>query len=268
MRALKLIASAAVLFIALPVVIVGVLGLLFSPLQTTARATEPSTVMEAHDIMLSDVVKSEVFREEQASLLECSAEAGETDGDRADVCESGEETPGAGVDPEGYELASADANSDEGDLPADQMTRDDSTYAEYVEGGVYAEDASDLHGVADVAFGTQEAAASEEPSETADRQNASENHYTSDELRAQGVIADGGYQYTWYSQRVLPGDGLAIEGRHVSDEGYVVDAQERIVVASSDLPYGAEVAVPFGSGTAVVLDTGCASGVLDVYTNF
>ena len=89
-----------------------------------------------------------------------------------------------------------------------------------------------------------------------------------DDLKSRGVIYDGGYRYTWYSQRVLPGGGLAIEGRHVSDEGYVVDAGERIVVASSDLPHGTELDVPFGSGKAVVLDTGCASGTIDVYTDF
>ena len=92
--------------------------------------------------------------------------------------------------------------------------------------------------------------------------------YEADQLRTQGVIYDGDYRYTWYSQRVLPGGGLEIDGRHVSDEGYVVDADERIVVASSDLARGTELDVPFGSGKAVVLDTGCASGTIDVYTDF
>ena len=100
-----------------------------------------------------------------------------------------------------------------------------------------------------------------EPAGLADR-------YEADQLRTQGVIFDGGYRYTWYSQRVLPGGGLAIDGRHVSAEGYVVDADERIVVASSDLPRGTELDVPFGSGKAVVLDTGCAPGTIDVYTDF
>ena len=116
----------------------------------------------------------------------------------------------------------------------------------------------------------------EEPFEfspcVADAQSAaltdSQDVYQADQLRTQGVIYDDGYRYTWYSQRVLPGGGLAIDGRHVSEEGYVVDAGERIVVASSDLPYGTELCVPFGSGKAVVLDTGCDSGTIDVYTDF
>ena len=94
------------------------------------------------------------------------------------------------------------------------------------------------------------------------------DYYGADQLRTQGVICDDEYRYTWYSQRVLPGGGLTIDGRHVSSDGYVVDAAERIVVASSDLPYGTELDVPFGSGKAVVLDTGCASGTIDVYTDF
>ena len=94
------------------------------------------------------------------------------------------------------------------------------------------------------------------------------DRHTSSELRTQGVIDDGDCRYMWYSQRVLPGGGLAIEGRHTSEDGYVVDAQNRIVVASSDLPYGAEIDIPFGGGKAIVLDTGCAPGVLDIYTDF
>ena len=97
---------------------------------------------------------------------------------------------------------------------------------------------------------------------------SNDGFYTSNELALLGVIHDDRYCYTWYSQRVLPGGGLDIEGRHVSEEGYVVDGSERIVVASSDLPWGTEVEIPFGSGTGIVLDTGCAPGVIDIYTDF
>ena len=92
--------------------------------------------------------------------------------------------------------------------------------------------------------------------------------YSSDELRSAGLLCDGERQYTWYSQQVLPGGGLDIEGRHVTADGYVADSQGRIVVASSDLPKGTEIDVPFGDGKAVVLDTGCAAGIIDVYTDF
>ena len=92
--------------------------------------------------------------------------------------------------------------------------------------------------------------------------------YSSDYLRSAGVITDGDTKYTWYSQRVLPGGGLDIEGRHVED-GYVVDGEGRIVVASSDVPYGTEIELPFGSGKGIVLDTGYLEpGQIDIYTDF
>lgn len=85
-------------------------------------------------------------------------------------------------------------------------------------------------------------------------------------LRTSGVESDGNYIYTWYSQNILPGTGLDIPGRHVGEGGYVMDGDDNIVVASSDLARGTEVDTPYGQ--AKVYDTGCASGVLDVYTNW
>lgn len=86
------------------------------------------------------------------------------------------------------------------------------------------------------------------------------------DLRTNGVESDGEFTYTWYSQSVLPGGALDIPGRHVGDGGYVMDGDGNICVASSDLPYGTQVDTPYGS--AVVYDTGCASGVIDVYTDW
>lgn len=90
--------------------------------------------------------------------------------------------------------------------------------------------------------------------------------FTPEYLKEWGAVVDGGVKYTWYSQRVLPGGGLDIPGRHVDENGYVVDGEGRIAVASSDLPIGTEVETPFGD--AVVYDAGCASGVVDIYTDF
>ena len=227
MRALKVIASAAVLFVVLPVFIVGILGLLFSPLQTMARATEPRVVFEVSDLMLSEAVMAQVNRQAEA-------EGAEAFGQTED--EGGQFREPSDVD-------SPEATAGEGQLneaPQDQI--DDLWLGE---------------------VGLNEAVGG-----YAYTSEGREGSYSSDQLRTQGAIDDGGHRYTWYSQRVLPGGGLDIEGRHVSADGYVVDAQERVVLASSDLPYGTEVSIPFGSGTGVVLDTGCASGVLDVYTDF
>ena len=90
--------------------------------------------------------------------------------------------------------------------------------------------------------------------------------FTPEYLKEWGAVVDGGVKYTWYSQKVLPGGGLDIPGRHVDENGYVVDGEGRIAVASSDLPIGTEVDTPFGD--AVVYDTGCASGIVDIYTDF
>ena len=87
------------------------------------------------------------------------------------------------------------------------------------------------------------------------------------DLKTDGVVyGDDGTRYTWYSQNILPGGGLDIPGRSVSEEGYVTDGDGRIAVASSDYAYGTELGTPWGD--AVVYDTGCASGTVDVYTNW
>lgn len=83
-----------------------------------------------------------------------------------------------------------------------------------------------------------------------------------------GVVEENGVKYTWYSQNVLPGGGLDelnANGRHV-EGGYVVDGDGYIAVASSDYEKGTVIETPFG--TAKVYDTGCASGTIDVYTDF
>ncbi len=80
-----------------------------------------------------------------------------------------------------------------------------------------------------------------------------------------GVISDGNYNYTWYSENVLPGRGLNIPGRH-SDGNYVRDENGYLVLASSDLLRGTIVETPFGTGK--VYDTGCPHGVIDVYTSW
>lgn len=52
-------------------------------------------------------------------------------------------------------------------------------------------------------------------------------------LRRSGVLRWKGYKFTWYSQRVLPGRGLKIPGRHVDKQGFVCDKDGYIVVGSS-----------------------------------
>jgi hypothetical protein len=75
-----------------------------------------------------------------------------------------------------------------------------------------------------------------------------------------------GLKETWYSQRVLPGNGLSIPGRHVDERGFVCDEEGYICVASSIFSKGTVIETSNGMGK--VYDSGCKEGILDVYTNW
>lgn len=91
--------------------------------------------------------------------------------------------------------------------------------------------------------------------------------YTPYDLYNQGRLYWGDYQYTWYSENVLPGYGLAIEGRHTDADGFVCDGDGYICVAASSLSKGTVVDTPFGR-QGKVYDTGCDWGTIDVYVNW
>lgn len=83
---------------------------------------------------------------------------------------------------------------------------------------------------------------------------------------SKGVVYYNGHRETYYSQKVLPGGGLNIPGRHVAEDGTIRDADGYICVASSDLAWGTIVETSLGTGK--VYDCGCASGTIDVYTDW
>lgn len=84
------------------------------------------------------------------------------------------------------------------------------------------------------------------------------------DLQFQGVIMWGGYKFTYYSQRVLPGGGLRIPGRHVNGSGFVSDGDGYIVLAGS-APMGTVYPTPFGA-PGKIYDRGTYGNHLDVYT--
>ena len=84
--------------------------------------------------------------------------------------------------------------------------------------------------------------------------------------KSKGVNYFNGHKETWYSQKVLPGGGLKIPGRHVDSRGLVCDGDGYICVASSDYKKGTIVETSLGTGK--VYDCGCASGTIDIYTNW
>jgi hypothetical protein len=92
----------------------------------------------------------------------------------------------------------------------------------------------------------------------------------SNDFKSEGVrYGEDGTRYTWYSQNILPGGGLTElnnNGRHVDDQGFIRDADGYIAVASNDHAQGEIVDTPWGQGK--VYDSGCASGTIDIYTDF
>lgn len=83
-----------------------------------------------------------------------------------------------------------------------------------------------------------------------------------------GVVYFNGHRETYYSQRVLPGGGLKIPGRHVADDGTIRDEDGYIVVAA-DLSYLPRYSTVMTSlGPAKVYDTGCAYGTIDIYVDW
>ena len=95
--------------------------------------------------------------------------------------------------------------------------------------------------------------------------------YVSD-FKAWGGGSDGTYTYTWYSQRVLPGDGLDAlngNGRHVEEDGFVHDGDGYIAVALDGVDEGSVISTPWGE--AKVYDRvheGEYTGHVDVYTDY
>lgn len=103
-----------------------------------------------------------------------------------------------------------------------------------------------------------------EPGETATYEYGDPGNF-----RESGVVYSDGVRYTYYSQNVLPGGGLVelnSNGRHVGDDGFVYDGDGYIAVASSDYEKGTVIDTPWGE--AKVYDSGCASGTVDMYTDF
>lgn len=87
--------------------------------------------------------------------------------------------------------------------------------------------------------------------------------YSLEEFLFSGVVNWSGYRFTFYSQQVLPGPGLAIPGRHVNAGGYVADEDGYIVLAG-DHPKGTVFETPFGY-PGKIYDRGTFGNHLDVY---
>lgn len=100
-----------------------------------------------------------------------------------------------------------------------------------------------------------------------EKSETSEALYSASKFMNMGVIYWNGWRWTWYSERVLPGGGLNIPGRHADSSGYICDGNDYICLSSSSLSKGTVIATPFGK-SGKVYDTGCASDTIDVYVNW
>ena len=86
--------------------------------------------------------------------------------------------------------------------------------------------------------------------------------------RSNGTVQFNGHRETYYSQRVLAGNGLRIPDRHVADDGTIRDKDGYICVASNPRFYSRGSKLMTSLGPAKVYDCGCAYGTIDVYTNW
>lgn len=91
--------------------------------------------------------------------------------------------------------------------------------------------------------------------------------YSPSYFKKMGIIYWGGYEYSYYSERVLKGGGLNIPNRHTDENGYVCDGNNRICVASGVLKKGTILPSPFGKELCVYDWCGTGSRV-DVYVNW
>ena len=101
-------------------------------------------------------------------------------------------------------------------------------------------------------------------------ESRSPKKYTAAYFRRAGVIRWGGVKWTYYSQRLLPGTGLKIPGRHVDSQGFVCDKDDYIVIAVTPAMRKARAIVPTPFGKfGKVYDCGAGgSAWRDVYTAF
>ena len=107
----------------------------------------------------------------------------------------------------------------------------------------------------------------EEEEESETDSTSSSMIYTPSDFQNMGIINWGDWTWTYYSEKLLPGEGLYLPGRHTDDNGYICDGDGYICIASSSLKWGTVVNTPFGK-QGKVYDSGCASHILDVYVSW
>lgn len=117
--------------------------------------------------------------------------------------------------------------------------------------------------------GTRAKAKSTGVSDNITLQYSARYNVSSNPLNAfKGVVYYNGHRETYYSQKVLPGNGLKIPGRHVADDGTIRDGDGYICVAANTSYMSKGTTLMTSLGPAKVYDCGCAYGTIDVYVNW
>ena len=84
--------------------------------------------------------------------------------------------------------------------------------------------------------------------------------------KEKGRVRFNGHYETWYSQKVLPGYGLNIPGRHVDGRGLVCDINNFICVATTLVSMGQTINTSLGMGKRY--DTCGVANTVDIYTDW
>ena len=84
--------------------------------------------------------------------------------------------------------------------------------------------------------------------------------------KAKGKVRFNGHYETWYSEKVLPGKGLNIPGRHTDKRGLVLDGDGNICVATKLVEMRRKIETSLGMGKRY--DTCSGDNIVDIYTNW
>lgn len=106
-----------------------------------------------------------------------------------------------------------------------------------------------------------------EPEPKVEVPSGTQSLYTAGQFKVLGVVYFNGWRWTWYSERVLPGGGLSIPGRHGDENGFICDENDYICLASMNLDKGTVIDTPFGK-QGKIYDYCETNGTVDVYVNW
>ena len=103
--------------------------------------------------------------------------------------------------------------------------------------------------------------------EQAAREAAARRSSFAANFKVAGVLHWGGWRWTWYSEKILPGNGLHIPGRHTDAYGFVRDGDGYLCLASDKLSKGTILDTPLGE-LGKIYDSGCGMVTIDVYVGW